>query len=1036
LGIAHFREGDYHKASDYLGRALKVAPEKRNQWGKMYHEARAWASVKDAEQARGAGDWGHAEQLLRRAVQVSSGEPSIRVSLADVLAEQGRYRDAESEYRGVLKQQPDHANALQGLIKTLSQQERTTEAVALIEGLSEAQKRSMAETGIQLRATHYRAKAASLAQRGDDAGAQRALEQALVLDPQDAWVRLDLARLYRHQGADEKAQSLMQGLLLTEPDNPEGLYASALFSAESGNPSEALRQLSTIPTKSQTAAMMALAQRLRVSATIEKALALARRGQAAAARDMLAELERAAGVNPEVVGPVAQAWVEVGDSARGLALLRQAMSGDGAKPSLRTQYAGVLLQVGLDAELVPLLRELENDPQLSYPERKAVEELSFGYAVRQADRAREKGDLAGAYERLAPYLRQNPPHPKALIMLGHLYREAGEPRKALDLYLEILAQQPKEMDARRAAFAAAIELGELRQAESLVTAGLKYFPDSPQANALAGQLARIRGRDGEAIQYFERALELLGSSHHAPLPEMWSRSSTDGNPFASIATGPSTKMGVTDGPAAPPGRRSAHALSRADLKAFEVGQDGRAGTPESSSTAGPRTTPSANLLTANKSYYNPFGQPAGETQHRTSSVGAQAQMRTDEIRESHQLLHDQLLSELNAMRAARGAQAATGLSIRARDGEEGLGELHDLQIPLEAEMSPQGDWGRLSLRVVPVSLRAGDLNPGDVDKIQRFGTNALAVDQSGSGRIAQEDQGVGIAAQWQYRDWSVDLGSSGLGFAVENVIGGLRWQPSLGRFRFGLAASRRSVTDSLLSYAGTEDNVSGVTWGGVVSTGGRFDMAYDEGQYGLYGSAAYASLDGERVASNTKLRLGGGLFWRAYEDADQRVTAGVDITYFGYDENLSHFTLGQGGYFSPQHYTSFGVPVTWSGRHGRVAFGLTGYLGLQTFQEDDSPVFPNDRELQDRLEALAQSTPGVRTFFPGQSKTGISYNFSADLSFQIQPKLAVGGVVSFDNARDFNEQGGMVYVRYFFQPQPLPVAFPPRSVRPRYGETP
>lgn len=77
------------------------------------------------------------------------------------------------------------------------------------------------------------------------------------------------------------------------------------------------------------------------------------------------------------------------------------------------------------------------------------------------------------------------------------------------------------------------------------------------------------------------------------------------------------------------------------------------------------------------------------------------------------------------------------------------------------------------------------------------------------------------------------------------------------------------------------------------------------------------------------------------------------------------------------------------------------------------------------MEALAQSTPDVETVFDGQSKTGVSYSFRANVAYQIQPKLQVGGTVSVDNARDFNEQTGMVYVRYFFQPQQQPVTFPP-----------
>ncbi|MGC1953934.1 MAG: cellulose synthase subunit BcsC-related outer membrane protein [Gammaproteobacteria bacterium] len=1034
LGIAHFRGGDYHQARDLLGRALKAAPERRKAWAKAYDQALFWALVRDAERARDSADLGRAEQLMRQALKISPQDPDLRVTLAEVMAERGRYQEAEIDYRRVLKQHPAHARALQGLVSVLSHQERTAEALALIEGLSGAHQQTVRELRDRLLATSHRARAESFANRGDAHSAQHALEQALVLDPDNPWVRLDLARLYQRQGAYDQARSLMQGLLLTAPANSEALYASALLSAEAGDAEASLGQLSRIPAKSRTPAMRALEERLRAGETIANALALARRQQRSRAYELLSQVERDAGTNADVVAMLANAWVELGEEARGLGLLRQAM-GHQPKPALRIQYAGVLLRTGQDSELTAILRELKDDPRLTHQERRDLENLVVGHAVRHADIARQKGDLAGAYDLLAPYVRQAPPHATVLLMLGHLYRDAGEPRAALDLYLKVLQHQPGEMDARGAAFGAAMKLGEVKQAEALVTNGLEQYPDNPEANALAGRLAHSRGREAQAIKYFERALMLLGAPEEVSSSESVSgQGAAGGNPFTGTPvrmTGGNT-VAYVDREA--PRQRVVNELTRPVWNAYDA--------PVSASdfAALERTTvpvdgvtSAVDPVTVQQASSNPFRKAPLET-YSTRSVAAQP--RADEIRESHQLLHDQLRSELQAIRAARGAEVATGLSIRARDGEEGLGELHDLEIPLQAELSPKGDSGRLTLRIVPVNLSAGDLNLNDVNKARRFGSNALAVGFLGTGSVSQDEQGIGIGAKWEYRDWAVDVGSSGLGFAVDNVTGGVRWQPALQRFRFGFGAFRRPVTDSLLSYAGTQDTFTGVTWGGVVSTGGQFDIAYDEGQYGLYGTAAYAALDGERVASNKKIRLGGGLFWRAYEDANQRVTAGVDVNYFGYDKNLSHFTLGQGGYFSPHHYTSFGVPVTWSGRHDKVSFGLTGYLGLQTFKEDASPFFPDDPDLQSRLETLAQSTPDLEAFFPGQSKTGVSYNFSANVAFQIQPKLAVGGNVSFDNARDYNEQTGMVYVRYFFQPQHQPVAFPPKPVRPLYSGTP
>ena len=71
---------------------------------------------------------------------------------------------------------------------------------------------------------------------------------------------------------------------------------------------------------------------------------------------------------------------------------------------------------------------------------------------------------------------------------------------------------------------------------------------------------------------------------------------------------------------------------------------------------------------------------------------------------------------------------------------------------------------------------------------------------------------VGDDIQW-------DIGATGVGFPVTNVVGGLAKTGTLGRYGYKLEAFRRPITGSLLSYAGARDPVSGELWGGVVATG-------------------------------------------------------------------------------------------------------------------------------------------------------------------------------------------------------------------------
>ncbi len=63
-------------------------------------------------------------------------------------------------------------------------------------------------------------------------------------------------------------------------------------------------------------------------------------------------------------------------------------------------------------------------------------------------------------------------------------------------------------------------------------------------------------------------------------------------------------------------------------------------------------------------------------------------------------------------------------------------------------------------------------------------------------------------------------------------------------------ASRRPVTDSLLSYAGVTDPASGAVWGGVIRTGGESIVSYDDGDLGIFAKFAYGYYTGTNVATN------------------------------------------------------------------------------------------------------------------------------------------------------------------------------------------
>lgn len=389
---------------------------------------------------------------------------------------------------------------------------------------------------------------------------------------------------------------------------------------------------------------------------------------------------------------------------------------------------------------------------------------------------------------------------------------------------------------------------------------------------------------------------------------------------------------------------------------------------------------------------------------------------------------DDILDQIIDIRADRSPYVAGGFSARNRDGQEGLSQLFDTEAILEGSR-PLGP-GQVTVRAIPTFITAGDVSG---DEAEIFGTvplaEALTPGTAATIDEEQSDSGIALGAIYQAGDFTADIGTTPVGFEVDNVVGGVVWNPKSRNWDLRVEAARRAVTDSVLSWAGTTDPITGETWGGVTKNGVRGDLSYDTGRnFGVYGNAGFHALEGENVESNTMAEVGGGVYTKLLRRQDVEVTAGANLTTFFYDKNLRHFTFGHGGYFSPQSYFALGIPVEAVGRRGRTSYRVGGTVGYQTFREDDAPFFPADSDLQ-----TAIANQPVISQHDGQTSSGVLLAARADIEHLVTPNIAVGASLRGDNATDFTEISALGYLRYFFQPQNAP-RVPPRRLEPDWTQ--
>jgi len=544
--------------------------------------------------------------------------------------------------------------------------------------------------------------------------------------------------------------------------------------------------------------------------------------------------------------------------------------------------------------------------------------------------------------------------------------EAGDQADAFERLRPVLADDPNNGDARLAL--SRLYLGARRPEEALRVAEAVLLRDPRNLDARRSAIEAAL-----AIGDRQRAEGLLAAAQAS-------------SPRDSRVALLEARVARAAGDEA----RARHALDMAaSLRSAELGGTGRA-----SAVAAPGAVPMGGLS-------NPFLRTASGT--APSFTSAQP---SDPVLRGIQ-------AESDALRTETGTLLSGAVAGRLRSGDPGLDRLQELGATFQAEISPGTLGGRLTGSVQPVTIESGSPT-ADVQALRRFGTNALNTALAGSAAgIAQRRDtstaGVAVAVNYVRADWlKLDVGSTPIGFRGSNIVGGLELSPALtDRLRVRVAGERRAVTDSLLSWAGTLDDRTGTSMGPVMRTTGRGQVEVPIGTGFAYAGGGYSTFEGDNVASNTRIEAGAGASLPITKTASGELTAGVDLVYFSYDRNLRYFTLGHGGYFSPQQYTALNIPVDYRGRAGNVSYRIGATAGYASYHEDRSALFPNNPGLQSQAEALAASTAGtsspVTAFYAGQSQSGFVGGVRAEVDWAINPTLTLGGAIRYDKAANFDE---------------------------------
>lgn len=867
------------------------------------------------------------------------------------------------------------------------------------------------------------ADATAARERGDNDVARGALQQAVQLKPGEATAQVALADLLLQTGQPDAAEVIYRQVLARQGDHPDALRGLVALLERGERSAEALELMERLPAAVQD--KVGALGRLRATQALGQARAAVARGDEAAARAALDNALASDPANPWVRLDLARLALRVGSAAEARAVMQGLLQAAGNPLTPEALYASALLasetadwQAALD--LLARIPAPQRTADMAVLQQRAALQLQVDAAVALSAQGRPD-DARATLAQATVLAGQN------LVLLGVLaqgHADAGDTGRALELARQMMALSPRPdaamqlqyalvlfaaredaalldslrtlhglpLAARERASLADIERAfTVRRADALREAGdragalallaplLQAQPGEPQLLAAQARVLAASGDYAGARALYERLLQAWPGD--VPLLVQALDAATDARDDAHADT------------------LAARALAAAPADAQVLAAAGRLARVQG------RTQRAQQLLA---------------TAQATGRAPAAARDALRDIRES------------------RATAFTVGVVGRVRTGEAGLNQLTEVEAPIQVQWAA-GD-GLLSLRITPADARAGTVGSG-YGSASRFGGGPVAALEDTAARTPghQGDTGVGVGVAYETGGLRLDLGTTPLRLGHVDLTGGVRYRTPLDprgllgpHWTAAVEASRRVVTDSLLSLAGARDARTGERWGGVLATGLRAQLGWDDGRRGGYGYGAWHTLTGEGVRSNSRTELGGGLYWHLHRTPDADLTAGVSATLLAYDHNLRYYTAGHGGYFSPQRFASLALPVEWMERSGRLSYQLRGSLGVQYFSEDAAPYFPGSG-LRQAQAALAASGQGATASYAGQSRTGLGYSLGGAVEYQWQPQVFVGGHLAVDNARNFREVAGGLYVRYALQPITGPMALPVQPLRSPYS---
>jgi len=147
-----------------------------------------------------------------------------------------------------------------------------------------------------------------------------------------------------------------------------------------------------------------------------------------------------------------------------------------------------------------------------------------------------------------------------------------------------------------------------------------------------------------------------------------------------------------------------------------------------------------------------------------------------------------------------------------------------------------------------------------------------------------------------------------------------------------------------------------------------------------------------------------GYYYKLRDRADERLRIGATAMYWHYARDLGDYSLGQGGYYSPQRWYSLGAPVSYAWRNADWSLLLEGGVSWsQSHSANSKRIYP----LEGLVEGLAAQSGIDRATLladnrvAGGNGTTFGYRFAARAERRLDDHWVFGGAFGWQHSPDY-----------------------------------